>query len=58
MQCYNRGSDGTDIQWECKTDMIKKYTFDKISVNCEGFDFPEDQYILRGSCAVILFIPT
>ena len=52
VQCYNRGSDGNDIQWECKTDMIKRYRFGTISVSCEGFSNPTDPFILRGSCGV------
>ena len=27
VQCYNRGSDGIDIQWECKTDMDNAYRY-------------------------------
>lgn len=52
VQCYNRGSDGSDIQWECKTDMDNAYRFGEISVSCEGFDYPEDDYILQGSCGL------
>jgi len=52
VQCYNRGSDGTDIQWECKTDMDNAYRFGRTDVTCEGYNYPEDPYILRGSCGV------
>lgn len=52
VQCYNRGSDGLDIQWECKTDMDNEYRFGKISVSCEGYDYPEDPYVLAGSCGL------
>lgn len=52
VQCYNRGSDGLDIQWECKTDMDTKFRFGKISVSCEGYDYPEDPFILAGSCGL------
>lgn len=52
VQCYNRGSDGLDIQWECKTDMDNEYRFGKISVSCEGYDYPDDPYILAGSCGL------
>merc|ERR1712227_648130 len=52
VQCYNRGSDGLDVQWECKTDMDNKYRFGKISVSCEGYDYPDDPYILAGSCGL------
>jgi len=52
VQCYNRGSDGLDVQWECKADMDSKYRFGRISVSCEGFDYPEDPYVLAGSCGL------
>ncbi len=52
VQCYNRGWDGNDIQWECKTDMDNAYRFGQISVSCEGYSYPDDPYILKGSCGV------
>ena len=55
VQCYNRGWDGVDVQWECKTDMDNAYRFGQISVSCEGYSHPDDSYVLKGSCSVILF---
>jgi len=52
VQCYNRGSDGLDIQWECKTEMPVEFKFGKIQVSCEGYDYPDDPYILAGSCGL------
>ncbi|XP_056424823.1 store-operated calcium entry-associated regulatory factor [Hyla sarda] len=52
VQCNNKGWDGIDAQWECKVDMDNAYRFGKIEVNCEGFDYPEDPYVLRGSCGL------
>lgn len=52
VQCYNRGSDGSDVQWECKTDMDNAYRFGRTEVTCEGFNYPEDPYVLKGSCGV------
>lgn len=52
VQCYNRGSDGLDVQWECKTEMANEFKFGKIQVSCEGYDYPEDEYILAGSCGL------
>jgi len=52
VQCYNRGSDGLEIQWECKTEMPMEYKFGKIQVSCEGYDYPDDPYILAGSCGL------
>ena len=36
VQCYNRGLDGMEIQWECKADMDNLYRFGEIEVVCEG----------------------
>ncbi|XP_041466662.1 store-operated calcium entry-associated regulatory factor-like [Lytechinus variegatus] len=52
VQCYNRGSDGYDVQWECKTDMDNAYRFGQIEVICEGYSSPDDEYILKGSCGL------
>ena len=54
VQCYNMGSDGQDVQWECKTDMDNAYRFGHISVSCEGYSYPDDPYVLKGSCGVSL----
>ncbi|XP_074850032.1 store-operated calcium entry-associated regulatory factor isoform X2 [Carettochelys insculpta] len=52
VQCYNKGWDGFDIQWECKADLDNSYRFGRIEVSCEGYDYPDDPYILRGSCGL------
>ncbi|XP_076462438.1 store-operated calcium entry-associated regulatory factor-like [Babylonia areolata] len=52
VQCYNRGSDGYDIQWECKADMDNAFRFGSVEVTCEGYDHPNDPYILKGSCGL------
>ena len=39
-------------QWECKADMDSSYRFGDIAVNCEGYNYPDDPYILKGSCGV------
>ncbi|XP_030050366.1 store-operated calcium entry-associated regulatory factor [Microcaecilia unicolor] len=52
VQCHSRGWDGFDVQWECKADMDNSYRFGKIEVNCEGFDYPTDPFVLRGSCGL------
>ena len=40
------------FQWECKTDMDNNYRFGTVEVVCEGYDYPDDPYILKGSCGV------
>ncbi|KAK3787124.1 hypothetical protein RRG08_059616 [Elysia crispata] len=52
VQCINMGSDGYDIQWECKTDMDNAYRFGNVEVTCEGYDYPNDPYVLKGSCGL------
>ncbi|BFZ16803.1 hypothetical protein BsWGS_19842 [Bradybaena similaris] len=52
VQCTNKGSDGYDIQWECKTDMDNAYRFGPVEVTCEGYDYPNDPYVLKGSCGL------
>jgi len=52
VQCYNRGSDGRSIQWECKAEMDNSLRFGQVEVVCEGFDHPGDPYILVGSCGL------
>lgn len=51
-QCYNRGFDGRDVQWECKAEMPSNYKFGRVEVICEGYDYPEDDYVLVGSCGL------
>jgi len=52
VQCYNRGWDGIDVQWECKTDLDMDYRLGSVNVICEGYDYPDDPYILAGSCGL------
>ena len=32
--------------------MDKRFKFGRITVSCEGYDYPDDPYILHGSCGV------
>ncbi|KAJ4462731.1 putative Store-operated calcium entry-associated regulatory factor [Paratrimastix pyriformis] len=52
VQCTNQGSDGRDVQWHCTSDMEDTVKFGALSVSCEGYDYPDDQYILPGSCGL------
>ena len=40
------------MQWKCESDMDSKLLFGQLAVACEGYDFPDDEYILKGSCGV------
>ncbi|VDN43801.1 unnamed protein product [Gongylonema pulchrum] len=36
VQCYNRGFDGLDVQWECKAEMSDEYEFGKVTgIHCQ-----------------------
>lgn len=52
IQCRNVGFDGRDVNWKCETELSKQYKLGRTEVSCEGFDSPEDPFILAGSCAV------
>ena len=52
VQCYNRGWDGREVQWECKADMEGAARFGRVEVVCEGYDYAEDDFILAGSCGL------
>jgi len=50
VQCLNAGWDGIDVNWACTTDLPKGTAFGLIEVNCEGYEYPEDPFVLAGSC--------
>ena len=52
IQCTNSGSDGLDIQWACEGDLPEWLSFKNTDINCEGYDYPTDPYILAGSCGM------
>ena len=49
--CRNIGHDGSDVIWDCKSDPPGNI-FDVIDVECEGFEYPDDEYVLAGSCGL------
>ncbi len=54
VRCVNagRGANNGDPDWECKTDMPAGYQFGPVVVSCEGYDYPEDPFVLRDSCGL------
>ncbi|KAL6708211.1 hypothetical protein ACN47E_003395 [Coniothyrium glycines] len=54
MRCKNSGSDYDDdsIQWTCTASLPEEFKLGSTDVICEGYDYPEDPYILKGSCGV------
>jgi hypothetical protein len=53
VQCYNVGSNGIDAEWRCESPMPEGISFGFTEVSCEGYDYPEDPFILRGSCQLV-----
>ena len=52
IQCTNKGTDGIDVQWACEADLPETLSLSLHSVNCEGYDYPTDPYVLIGSCGL------
>jgi hypothetical protein len=54
MRCENSGAeyDSEDIQWTCKASLPPEFKLGSTEVICEGYDSPNDPYVLRGSCGV------
>ncbi|EGD75726.1 hypothetical protein PTSG_07842 [Salpingoeca rosetta] len=52
MQCRNVGWDGNDVQWQCTAELDNSVKLGRTDVTCEGYDYPDDPYILAGSCGV------
>lgn len=53
IMCTNSGHDGTNVVWKCQTDDISDtYKLGRTRMICEGYNYPEDPYILAGSCAL------
>lgn len=38
------------MNWKCEASLPKGTHLSKVEVQCEGFDYPDDPYILAGSC--------
>ncbi len=52
VQCTNMGFDGIDVNWKCEANINTDITLGKAEVYCEGYDNPDDPYILKGSCGL------
>jgi len=52
IQCTNKGTDGVDVQWACEADLPNTLSLSLHSMNCEGFKYPTDDYVLVGSCSL------
>lgn len=54
MRCTNQGSSwgDEDIQWSCKASLPEELKLGGTEVICEGYNSPDDPYVLKGSCGV------
>lgn len=52
VRCTNTGNDGRNIVWECTSNLPTNVKFGSTIVGCEGYDSPNDPYILQDSCGV------
>lgn len=54
VECINVGYDHSNSKqnWRCHADMSDRVRFNHVEVICEGYDYPEDDYILVGSCGL------
>jgi len=56
VECKNVGPNSVDkaskINWRCHAEMSDRVRFNHVEVICEGYDYPEDDYILVGSCGL------
>lgn len=54
VECIKIGYDRNKVShtWKCSADMSDRVKFNHVEVICEGYDYPEDDYILVGSCGL------
>lgn len=54
VECENTGynQEKSKYNWRCHADISNKVVFNHVEVICEGYDYPEDDYILVGSCGL------
>ncbi|KAL9054769.1 MAG: hypothetical protein Q9162_003967 [Coniocarpon cinnabarinum] len=54
VRCVNSGSsyDASSIEWTCKASLPPEFKLGSTEVVCEGFDNADDEFVLKGSCAL------
>lgn len=52
VQCTVTGYNAMEPQWKCDAEFEGDYKMGRIEVVCEGYDYPDDPYILKGSCGL------
>lgn len=48
VQCTSMG----DGQWKCSADLPPSIRMGRVEVSCEGYDYADDPYVLKDSCAL------
>ncbi|RNA16322.1 store-operated calcium entry-associated regulatory factor [Brachionus plicatilis] len=56
VKCINKGYPEANVKWECKADFGKRVKFGSHRVKCEGYDKPDDEYILANSCSLEYYL--
>ncbi|CEI38818.1 hypothetical protein FVEN_g4651 [Fusarium venenatum] len=54
MRCTNEGAGwgDEDVQWSCTASLPEELKLTTTDVICEGYNSPDDPYVLKGSCGV------
>ncbi|KAF4994667.1 hypothetical protein FGRMN_5626 [Fusarium graminum] len=54
MRCTNDGAGwgDEDVQWSCTASLPEELKLSNTDVICEGYNSPDDPYVLKGSCGV------
>ncbi|MCJ1354340.1 MAG: hypothetical protein MMC33_004328 [Icmadophila ericetorum] len=54
IRCRNQGHDydEANVQWTCTASLPSEFKLGSTDVICEGYESPNDPYILKGSCGV------
>ncbi|KAM0789811.1 hypothetical protein ACM66B_006662 [Microbotryomycetes sp. NB124-2] len=53
VQCQAVGEDGHGgLEWACRAELPRGMRFGSVEVGCEGWDGPDDPYVLKGSCGL------
>ena len=54
IRCTNSGSsyDASSVEWTCSASLPTEFKLGSTEVVCEGYESPDDEFILKGSCAL------
>lgn len=52
IDCINTGSNGVEVTWSCSAILPNDVHLGQVAVACEGYENPDDEYVLDGSCGL------